>query len=74
MKRLIETALLNWKSNSDRKPLILYGARQVGKSYTLIKFGKENYADYVYCIFRLIQPIDPALSDQRIRKHPTTCS
>ena len=40
MKRKIYDSLLAWKADSDRKPLILEGARQVGKTYILMEFGK----------------------------------
>ena len=42
---------MNWKNQKDRKPLIVYGARQVGKTYSIISFGKNNYADYAYFNF-----------------------
>ena len=51
MKRRIEAGLLNWKNQKDRKPLIVYGARQVGKTYSIISFGKNNYDDYAYFNF-----------------------
>lgn len=51
MKRRIEAGLLNWKNQKDRKPLIVYGARQVGKTYSIISFCKNNYADYAYFNF-----------------------
>ena len=50
MKRLALSKLIKWKDNSRRKPLVVWGARQVGKTY-LIKeiFAKEFYKDnYVY--------------------------
>lgn len=47
MKRLIEKELLKWKNQEDRLPLILRGARQVGKSFTIEKFGKENFKNVV---------------------------
>jgi len=43
MKREIEKYLLQWKKSSTRKPLILRGARQVGKTYTISKFAAEHY-------------------------------
>ncbi len=43
MIREIEKKLLVWKNNPLRKPLIIRGARQVGKTYTVKKFGDENY-------------------------------
>ena len=43
MKRYIYDQLLEWKNKQDRKPLILNGARQVGKTYILKEFGKQEY-------------------------------
>ena len=51
MKRFIIEKLVNWKNSKDRKPLILKGARQVGKTYILKEFGKENYNDVAYFNF-----------------------
>ncbi len=47
MKRKLINALLNWKANKRNKPLILFGARQVGKTYLIREFAKNNY-DYLY--------------------------
>lgn len=41
MKRIIDTALLEWKNNADRKPLLVRGARQVGKTYTVRQLAKQ---------------------------------
>ena len=43
MKRFITEKLIDWKNSKDRKPLILKGARQVGKTYILKDFGETNY-------------------------------
>ena len=48
MKRKITEQLAAWKNNKKRKPLILNGARQVGKTYILREFGRENYNNTVY--------------------------
>ena len=48
MQRKITSALLAWKNNKNRKPLILNGARQVGKTYTMETFAKENFSNVVY--------------------------
>lgn len=48
MKRTIYTQLLRWKDDSDRKPLILLGARQVGKTYILKEFGTREFDNMVY--------------------------
>lgn len=48
MKRKIVDNLKKWKDSSGRMPLIIHGARQVGKTYTALSFGKENYKNTVY--------------------------
>ncbi len=49
MRREMYNELLNWKNNPNKKPLIIFGARQVGKTYLINEFGKNNY-DYVFYI------------------------
>jgi len=51
MKRYIYNELLNWKTSARRKPLILYGARQVGKTWLLKEFGKNEYSNIIYIDF-----------------------
>ena len=51
IKRDIIEKLKAWKENPRRKPLVLQGARQVGKSWALKKFGKECFEDIVYINF-----------------------
>lgn len=51
MKRDIEKNLLNWKKDQNRAPLLLRGARQVGKSYIIEKFGKENFSNFIVVNF-----------------------
>jgi predicted AAA+ superfamily ATPase len=48
MKRKLTEELLRWKSSKRRKPLLLNGARQVGKTYLLKEFAKQNYDDVAY--------------------------
>ncbi len=48
MKRQVYSQLLAWKNDSDRKPLILNGARQVGKTWILKEFGKNEYKNVAY--------------------------
>lgn len=50
MKRKIYQKLLEWKNSSQRKPLVLMGARQVGKTYLVNLFGKNEYQSVVYCL------------------------
>lgn len=47
MKRRLYKDLLAWKNSSNRKPLILEGARQVGKTWLLDEFGKNEYEHYI---------------------------
>ena len=51
MERKIEKKLVNWKNSSSRLPLILQGARQVGKTYSLLQFGRKYYKNTVYFNF-----------------------
>lgn len=51
MYRKITEYLLEWKSNPYRKPLILQGARQVGKTYSVLEFGREQYENVAYLNF-----------------------
>ena len=48
MERKINKFLLKWKTDLIRKPLLIIGTRQVGKTYTAIEFGKKNYQHVVY--------------------------
>ena len=47
MKRFLYKQLQKWKNSPDRKPLILEGARQVGKTWLLDEFGKGEYRHYI---------------------------
>lgn len=51
MKRNAIQNLLSWKSAPDRKPLVLKGARQVGKTWLMKEFGETCYEQYVYFNF-----------------------
>ena len=48
MKRRIYGALLKWKNSHGRKPLVLEGARQVGKTFILKEFGEAEYDNLIY--------------------------
>lgn len=50
MKRLITKQLIEWKNHPYRKPLILRGARQVGKSYSVLEFGAEHFNGNVHLL------------------------
>lgn len=73
MKRKIYDDLLKWKNLKENKmPLILYGARQVGKTYIVTEFGKENYDNMVYVNFeqdeKIIPYFDTSISPEEIIK------
>ena len=53
LKRKIETYLANWKDAKDKKPLVIKGIRQCGKTYIVQKFARENYESVVYMNFIL---------------------
>ena len=48
MERFIMQDLIAWKNRKDRKPLILLGARQVGKTYILKEFGQREFENVAY--------------------------
>ncbi len=51
MKRILMDELIRWKGKSRRKPLIIHGARQVGKTWLMKEFGKKYFADTIYINF-----------------------
>ena len=48
MERKIIKFLEHWQLDPNRKPLVVYGSKQVGKTYTVLKFGEKNYGNVVY--------------------------
>jgi hypothetical protein len=53
LRRKIEKYLSEWKQYNDRKPLVIKGIRQCGKTYIVRKFAKENYENVIYLNFIL---------------------
>jgi predicted AAA+ superfamily ATPase len=51
MQRELLQSLIKWKKNDDRKPLIIRGARQVGKTWLMKEFGKTQYKNIAYVNF-----------------------
>ena len=51
MKRTAYNDLLDWKSNKFHKPLLVYGARRVGKTYLVKEFGNAEYEKVIYFNF-----------------------
>ncbi len=70
MERLIYKNLLNWKKDQNRQPLLLKGARQVGKSYILKAFGEREFKNYYFFNFekdkKIISIFEPDLQPERI--------
>ncbi|MBQ8969771.1 MAG: AAA family ATPase, partial [Lachnospiraceae bacterium] len=87
MERKVLQKLIEWKNRADRKPLLLTGARQVGKTWIAREFGNRFFANTVYINFDrekslktvLEQTLDPrmiissigALSGERIEPQKT---
>ena len=51
LKRKIDNYLLNWKTDPNKKPLIIKGSRQVGKTESITRFGHLNYKSIIYINF-----------------------
>lgn len=51
MKRKPLQDLIKWKEDRERKPMVLKGARQVGKTWLMKEFGSNYYDNYVYFNF-----------------------
>lgn len=66
MYRKITSFLETWKESKHRKPLILQGARQVGKTYSILEFGRTHYENVAYFNFetnpKLNETFDESLS------------
>lgn len=70
MERYAMKTLIKWKNSTNRKPMIIRGARQVGKTWLMKEFGKTQFEDYVYFNFdenpRLGEIFNGDLSVERI--------
>lgn len=53
LRRKVDDDLLTWKSQSDRMPLVIKGARQVGKTASVMQFAQQNYVQVVAINFVL---------------------
>ncbi|MDO5141189.1 MAG: AAA family ATPase [Eubacteriales bacterium] len=51
LKRKIEQRLADWKNSENRKPLIIKGCRQCGKTFSVLDFAKKNYKNVIYLNF-----------------------
>lgn len=63
MKREIIKDLVEWKDSKKRKPLIIHGARQVGKTYIIKEFGKKYYDNMIYVNFETNKELSSQIND-----------
>jgi predicted AAA+ superfamily ATPase len=70
MERKITQFLIKWKNSQYRKPLIVQGARQTGKTYSLLAFGREQYDNVAYFNFEtnpgLIKTFDESIEPDHL--------
>lgn len=79
MNRSFTAKLIEWKNSPDRKPMLLKGARQVGKTHIIIEFGEKYYDNLVYFHFEgdtniLHDIFKPDLNPRRIIKELSALS
>ena len=63
MYRKVSEHLKNWMADNYRKPLIIQGARQVGKTYAILEFGKENYDNVAYFNFQTDETLSATFNE-----------
>lgn len=63
MYRKIMDYLEAWKQSRERKPLVLQGARQVGKTYTLLEFGRTHYENVAYFNFEMTPSLNETFAE-----------
>lgn len=73
MKRKITTKLLQWKNSDKHQPLLLYGARQVGKTYVINEFGQNNYDNIIYVNFETNSAIAADFNTDITPQHLINC-
>ena len=70
MFRSIIEKMVQWKDSKNRKPLVLWGARQTGKTWAMKEFGKTHFEDCVYVSFynnsRIAKIFEPDYDVRRI--------
>ena len=72
MERFAYQQLLSWKTSIRRKPLLLQGARQVGKSYLLESFGQREFENYHVFNFELDRGLTRIFSQDLVPKRILT--
>ena len=68
MKRIALSKLQDWKNSPSRKPLIIRGARQTGKTWLMKEFGKTSFNETIYINFEN----EPALKNLFIQESKNT--
>lgn len=63
MERNAMKDLIEWKNKKNRKPLLLYGARQVGKTYLIKEFGNKYFEDIIYINFETNSIVSKLIDD-----------
>ena len=63
LKRKIDLFLEEWKKDTNRMPLIVKGARQIGKTESILHFAKQNYEKVIYINFALEPKYKTIISD-----------
>lgn len=51
MKRKLMSKLIEWKTKENRKPLVIWGSRQVGKTWLMKEFGRKFFSSSIYISF-----------------------
>jgi hypothetical protein len=62
-KRKIDDYLIKWKADPVHKPLIVKGARQIGKTESILHFARNNYENVVYINFAIEKKYKQILAD-----------
>ena len=74
LKRKIYQTLLNWKKTKSKECLLVKGARQIGKTFIIERFGKERYGSYIYLNFfenpKLKSVFDGSLQAEGLNRRP----
>lgn len=67
IERALSTDLLSWKESPDRRPLVLRGARQVGKSYLVKAFAKRHFSNFIDLNFELRPELKVLFKERNVK-------